>query len=178
MEKWMEPRHENVQIAEPLAAVFAKMEEEFGVKLLGSSFFCGELTFTVAVEDLLDILRYCKESLGFDRLDCFVGNHYPEREEAPLEAVAHLTSLADGTRLRVKSRLAEGQSCPTLTVLWPSANWDEREMYEMFGIEFQGHPNLIRLLTTPDFEGFPLRKDFPLRGYVGGRIRTDLKGML
>jgi NADH-quinone oxidoreductase subunit C len=178
MEMWMESTHENAQVSEALKTVFARIEGEFGTKLLDSTVFRGELTFVVAVEDLIDVLAFCKESLGFDRLDCFVGNHYPEREGAPLEVIAHLTSLGEGTRLRIKAALAEGQSCPTLTALWPSANWEEREIYEMFGIQFDGHPNLIRLLTIPDFEGFPLRKDFPLRGYVGGRIRTDLKGKL
>jgi NADH-quinone oxidoreductase subunit C len=178
MEMWMESTHENAQISEALKSVFARIESEFGAKLLGSTVFRGELTFVVEVKDLIDVLRFCKESLGFDRLDCFVGNHYPEREDAPMEVIAHLTSMSQGTRLRIKTPLAEGQSCPTLTALWPSANWDEREIYEMFGIQFEGHPNLIRLLTIPDFEGFPLRKDFPLRGYVGGRIRTDLKGKL
>jgi NADH-quinone oxidoreductase subunit C len=174
----METTHESLVVAEGLKTVFARLEEQFATRLLASAVFRGELTFTVAVEDLVEVLRFCKESLAFDRLDCFVGNHFPERDETPLEVIAHLTSLSQGTRLRVKTQLAEGEKCPTLTVLWPSANWDEREIWEMFGIEFEGHPNLIRLLTTPDFEGFPLRKDFPIRGFIGGRIRTDLKGKL
>ena len=66
----------------------------------------------------------------------------------------------------------------TVTALWPSAGFDEREAWEMFGIEFEGHPYLRRLLTTDDFEGFPLRKDFPLQGTVGGRVRTDLRGKI
>jgi NADH-quinone oxidoreductase subunit C len=178
MEMWMDSTHENVQVSNALKTVFARLEEQFGTRLVDSGVFRGELTFVVAVEDLIEVLSFCRDSLGFDRLDCFVGNHYPEREDDPLEVIAHLTSVSEGTRLRIKTRLAEGQACPTLTGLWPSANWDEREVWEMFGIEFAGHPNLIRLLTTPDFEGHPLRKDFPLRGYVGGRIRTDLKGKL
>jgi NADH-quinone oxidoreductase subunit C len=86
--------------------------------------------------------------------------------------VAHLLSHAHGHRLRIKTALAEGEGLPTVTGLWPSAGFDEREAWEMFGIVFEGHPNLQRLLTTDDFEGYPLRKDFPLRGTVGGRIRT------
>ena len=97
----------------------------------------------------------------------------PSASDAPFEVVAHLTSL-HGHRLRVKTALAEGRALATITGLWPSAGFDERETWEMFGIVVRGHPDLRRLLTTEDFEGFPLRKDFPLQGTVGGRIRTDL----
>ena len=92
--------------------------------------------------------------------------------------VAHLVSHTHGHRLRVKTALAEGQALPSVTGLWPSADFDEREAWEMYGIVFTGHPNLIRLLTTEDFEGFPMRKDFPLQGTVGGRARTDLRGKI
>ncbi len=100
----------------------------------------------------------------------------PERTEAPFEVIVHLTSHTHGHRLRVKTALAEGQGLPTITGLWPSAGFDEREAWEMFGIVFHDHPDLRRLLTTEDFVGFPLRKDFPLQGTIGGRIRTDLRG--
>ncbi len=116
--------------------------------------------------------------LAFDQLDCLLGDHLPERAAAPFEVVAHLVSHTHGHRLRVKTALAEGQTLATVTGLWPSAGFDERETWEMFGIVFEGHPDLRRLLTTDDFEGFPLRKDFPLQGTVGGRIRTDLRGKI
>ncbi len=102
----------------------------------------------------------------------------PERADAPFAVVAHLLSHTHGHRLRVKAALTEGQTLPTVTDLWPSAGFDERETWEMFGIVFTGHPDLRRLLTTDDFEGFPLRKDFPLQGTVGGRVRTDLRGKI
>jgi len=142
--------------------------------------FRGELTFVVAPEDWVSVLTYCKESesLAFDRLDCLLGNHYPGRTDQPFEVAANLTSIPNTTRLRIKTQLAEGQSLATATGIWPSANFDERETWEMFGVVFEGHPNLERLLLIPEFKGFPLRKDFPLEGLVGGRIRTDLKGKL
>lgn len=176
----MEAKQESIEIPEALQVVFAKLEEEFGGKFLGSSFFRGELTFTVAAEDYLAVATYCRDcpDLAFERLDCLLGNHYPKRRDTPFEVVLHLTSVSKNTRLRLKVPLAEGQSLPTATGVWASADWDERETWEMYGIEFQGHPNLIRLLTTEDFEGFPLRKDFPVKGTVGGRIRTDLKGKI
>jgi NADH-quinone oxidoreductase subunit C len=116
--------------------------------------------------------------LAFDQLDCLLGDHLPERREAPLHVVAHLLSHTHGHRLRVKTALAEGETLRTVTSLWPSAGFDEREAWEMFGIVFEGHPNLRRLLTTEDFEGHPLRKDFPICGTIGGRIRTNLKGKI
>ena len=168
------------EVSPALKTVFMKIEEHFGVKLLESTVFRGELTFTVGLVDWIDILTFCRDTpdLAFDRLDCLVGNHFPARTDAPFELVAHLTNVATATRLRVKTRVAEGQPAPTATGVWLSAGWDEREIHEMFGVEFAGHPNLRRLLTLPDFDGFPLRKDFPVRGKIGGRIRTDLKGLL
>jgi NADH-quinone oxidoreductase subunit C len=114
--------------------------------------------------------------LAFDRLDCLLGDHLPQRLQAPLQVVVHLVSHTYGHRLRVKTALAEGEALPTVTSLWPSAGFDEREAWEMYGIVFAGHPDLRRLLTTEDFEGYPLRKDFPIQGTIGGRVRTRLKG--
>jgi len=163
-----------------LAVARVELEKRFGARLLESSEFRGELTYAVAPQDWLEVLRFCKETpaLDFDQLDSLLGDHLPERAAAPLQVVAHLLSHAHGHRLRIKTAAAEGQGLPTVTGLWPSAGFDEREAWEMFGIVFEGHPNLQRLLTTDDFEGHPLRKDFPLRGTVGGRIRTDLRGKI
>jgi NADH:ubiquinone oxidoreductase subunit C len=98
--------------------------------------------------------------------------------EAPLQVVVHLVSHTYGHRLRIKVALPEGKTLRSLTDLWPSSNWDEREAWEMYGIYFTRHPHLRRLLTTDDFEGHPMRKDFPLQGTIGGPIRTKLKGKI
>lgn len=163
-----------------LVAAKAGLEERFSERLLESAEFRGELTYVVAPKDWVEVLSFCKEdpALGCDQLDCLLGDHLPERVAAPLQVVVHLLSHAHGHRLRVKTALAEGQDLPTLTGLWPSAGFDEREAWEMFGIVFDGHPGLYRLLTTDDFVGHPLRKDFPVQGTVGGRIRTDLRGKI
>ncbi len=160
------------------AAVASTLERRFAGRLVEKSDFRGELTFRVVAIDWVEILTFCRDSpaLDFDRLDCLIGDHLPERAEAPFEVIAHLTSLQFGCRLRLKAALAEGEALATATGIWPSASFDEREIYEMFGVSFTGHPDLRRLLTTPDFQGHPLRKDFPLQGTVGGRIRTDLRG--
>ena len=167
-------------LAPTLLTAAAKLRRRFGARLLEESGFRGELTYSIAPGDWIRVLAFCKSApdLAFDQLDCLMGDHLPERAEAPFAVVAHLTSHAHGHRLRVKTVLGEGQSLATVTGLWPSAGFDERETWEMFGIVFQGHPDLRRLLTTDDFEGFPLRKDFPLEGTVGGRVRTDLRGKI
>jgi len=161
-----------------LEQVARVLEGSFGEKLLEKSTFRGELTYRVAPGDWKLVLTFCRDIAGldFDQLDCLLGDHLPERPEAPFQVVAHLTSHATGLRLRMKTALKEGQALDSVTSLWPSAGFDEREAYDMLGIVFTGHPDLRRLLTTPDFQGHPLRKDFPLQGTVGGRIRTDLRG--
>ena len=163
-----------------LTTAQAELEERFGERLLESTEFRNELTYAVAPEDWPEVLRFCKEApaLDFDQLDSLVGDHLPERTAAPLQVVAHLLSHRYGHRLRVKTTFAEGQALPTVVDLWPSAGFDEREAWEMYGIVFEGHPNLIQLLTTEDFDGYPMRKDFPIQGTIGGRIRIDLRGKI
>lgn len=166
------------QLPESLIVAAAKLEKRFGRRLLERAEFRGELTYTVAPDDWFRVLSFCRSAppLAFDQLDSLMGDHLPARTEAPFAVVAHLLSHTHGHRLRLKTALAEGQGLPTVTGLWPSAGFDEREAWEMYGIPFADHPDLRRLLTAEDFEGFPLRKDFPLRGTVGGRIRVDLRG--
>lgn len=172
--------HVDSSLPASLEAAAARLQKRFGARLREQSVFRGELTYLVAPEDWGRVLSFCKSApqLAFDQLDCLLGDHLPERTAAPFEVVAHLVSHTHGHRLRVKTSLGEGGSLPTVTGLWPSAGFDERETWEMFGIVFDGHPDLRRLLTTEDFEGFPLRKDFPLQGTFGGRVRTDLRGKI
>ena len=167
-------------LAPSLVAAADALAAAFGDRIVERTEFRGELTLNVAPEAWLDILTFCRDDAGaaFDQLDGLSGDHLPERLSAPFAVVAHLLSHTYGHRLRVKAALAEGEAVPTVTGLWPSADFDEREAWEMYGIGFTGHPNLIRLLTTEDFEGFPMRKNFPLEGTVGGRVRTDLRGKI
>jgi NADH-quinone oxidoreductase subunit C len=168
----------NNRLSPSLITALGKLEKRFGARVGERTEFRGELTITVEPKDWLRVLSFCRSArdLAFDQLDCLFGDHLPERTATPFAVVAHLLSHTHRHRLRVKTVLAEGEGLPTITGLWPSAGFDERETWEMFGIVFHGHPDLRRLLTTDDFEGFPLRKDFPLQGTVGGRIRTDLRG--
>ena len=170
----------NDALSPRMSALAAELSARLGAKVIEEARFRGELTCRVAAEDWVAVLETCKTApeLAFDQLDSMLGDHLPERSQDPFEVIAHLVSHAHGWRVRIKTALAEGQELDTVTQLWPSAGFDERETWEMYGIVFAGHPDLRRLLTVPDFEGFPQRKDFPIKGTVGGRIRTDLKGKI
>ncbi len=125
-----------------------KTKEEFGDK-----------TVTVPVADLVPYAKSLKAK-GFEFLMDVCGVDYPERAKR-FEVVYHFFSLANKERLRVKVEVGEGEKVPTLTGVWKGANWFERETWDMFGIEFDGHPYLERLLTHHEFKGHPLRKDYP-----------------
>jgi len=98
---------------------------------------------------------------AFDYLVDVTAVHWPD-DARPFELVYHLYSYPRNDRLRIKVRAAEGQAVPTLSGLWRSADWNERETYDMFGIRFEGHPDLRRILMPDDYTDFPLRKEFPL----------------
>ncbi|MEO5341187.1 MAG: NADH-quinone oxidoreductase subunit C [Magnetococcus sp. MYC-9] len=116
-------------------------------------------------ENLVATMRLLRDDpdLDFKQLIDLCGVHYPQRAK-PLELVYQLLSVHKNHRLRVKMALDEQTPVPSLTDLWWCIDWYERETYEMFGVLFSGHPDLRRLLTDYDFEGYPLRKDFPLQG--------------
>jgi NADH-quinone oxidoreductase subunit C len=89
---------------------------------------------------------------------------YPPRPQR-FDIIAHLYSLSKGHLLRIKTGVAEGDSVDTLTTVWKTSNWYEREVYDMFGVQFAGHPDLRRILMPENWVGYPLRKDYPLAGY-------------
>jgi len=126
-----------------------------------------ELTVTVRLRDLEQFLTFLRDDRDcqFKMLVDLCGADYPERAER-FEVIYHLLSLTQNMRVRVKVLIAEGQAVPTLIDVFPNANWYERETYDMFGIPFEDHPDLRRILTDYDFDGFPLRKDFPVEGKV------------
>ncbi|RYZ76429.1 MAG: NADH-quinone oxidoreductase subunit C, partial [Proteobacteria bacterium] len=110
-------------------------------------------------EDIVQVLRFFKETNRFDILMDLCGSHYPERPRT-FEVVYHLFSTRTFQRLRLKCQVGENESIDSAITVWKSANWFEREAWDMFGIRFNGHPNLTRLLTHHEFQGHPLRKDY------------------
>lgn len=132
----------------------------------------GELTVTVARDDIVKAMTTLRDdpAFRFEVLIDICGVDYPARPER-FDVVYHLLSPRRNLRLRVKVTTDEDHPVPSLVDVFPAANWFEREAYDMYGILFSGHPDLRRLLTDYGFEGYPLRKDFPLTGYV--EVRYD-----
>ena len=130
----------------------------------------GELTLVAPRERIVEVLTTLRDQFGFQQLLDLCGVDYPDRKER-FEVVYHLMSLTRNARLRVKVSTDEVQPVPSIIAVYPAANWFEREAYDMYGMLFSGHPDLRRLLTDYGFEGHPLRKDFPMTGYV--EVRYD-----
>ena len=124
----------------------------------------GLLTFEAGREKIIELLAFLKTdpALQFIYLTDITGIHYPEREK-PIGVIYHLHSLVNNVRVCIKVFLADGDvHIPTATVLWNGANWMERETYDFFGVLFDGHPDLRRILNVDDMTVFPMRKEYPL----------------
>jgi len=151
-------------MAATLSEIAGALEARFTGRIENRTEFRGETTLTVAPAALHDLLRHCRDHLGFDYLiDLSSVDHFGE--DPRFELVYELYSLQHRNHLRIKSRLEEtAPEAPTATDLWPTADWHERELFDMMGIRFAGHPDLRRILMWEGYPYFPLRKDFPLEG--------------
>ena len=134
----------------------------------------GELTLTGPAARIVEALTYLRDTEGFQQLIDLSGADYPER---PLrfDVVYHLLSLTKNRRVRLKVQTDEDTAVPSATAVFPAADWYERETFDMYGVFFDGHPDLRRILTDYGFHGHPLRKDFPMTGYVEVRYDEELK---
>ena len=132
----------------------------------------GELTVTVALDSLLGLMAHLKDdpSTRMTSLVDITAVDHPERADR-FDVVYHLLSMYTNGRVRVKAHVADTAMVPSLISVYPAANWFEREVYDLFGILFSGHPDLRRILTDYGFRGHPLRKDFPTTGYT--EVRYD-----
>jgi NADH-quinone oxidoreductase subunit C len=136
----------------------------------------GELNVVASAASIVDVVTH----LATDS-DCLFVNpiditavDYPAREKR-FDVVYHLQSPKHNRRIRVKAAVAEDEAIPSIVEIFPAANWFERETYDMFGVIFSGHPDLRRLLTDYGFDGHPLRKDFPMTGFVEVRYDDEQK---
>ena len=140
-----------------------KLKKRFGNRIGETAEFRGEWSVYLRKEDLLDALRFLKTEPGCEfnflsditSVDLFT-------QKPRFEVLYHLFSLPLKHRLRVKVKVEDGEKMPSATPLWRAANWHEREIYDLMGIEFEGHPDLRRILMRDEWIGHPLRKDFPL----------------
>jgi len=150
--------------------------DKLGAAVLGKRIAVDELTVEVAAARIVDVLTFLKTDPGcrFEVLIDICGVDWPAREQR-FDVVYHLLSPRLNQRVRVKLTTDEETPVPSVVGVFPAANWYEREAYDMYGILFSGHPDLRRLLTDYGFQGYPLRKDFPLTGYVEVRYDDEAK---
>jgi NADH-quinone oxidoreductase subunit C len=148
------------------------LRETHGDAILGVSTVFGELTIEVAPESYVPVLKFLRDDPRCRFLNFIdtCGVDYPQREKR-FDVVTHLLSVHKNLRIRVKVQVGEDDVLESATGLFLGADWFEREAYDMYGILFSGHPDLRRILTDYGFEGFPLRKDFPMTGFV--EVRYD-----
>lgn len=139
-----------------------RLKAKFGDAIGDASEFIGQLSVHVQRERVVEICDFLRsdEETPFNYLSDLTCVHYPDHAEAPFEVVYNLFSISTNERVRLK--VGANEVVDSVTGVWPSANWLEREVYDLFGVRFAGHPDLRRLLLPPDWEGYPLRKDFPL----------------
>jgi len=142
--------------------------------VLGASELVGEVTVSVEPAKLVDACRFLKGTMGFTYLVDLTAVDWKER--APRFDIVYWMHSFErkNERIRLKVKVADGQACPTVSEVWLVANWMEREVWDLFGIPFEGHPDLRRILTWDGFHGHPLRKDFPVQGIdTGAAIYPD-----
>jgi len=161
-------------------AIVARLRERFGERVVETHAHRGDHTAVLAREAIVEALAFCRDEPDL-RMDLLVDitavdySAFPGREDGPrFEVVYHLYSIPHTHRVRLKVRVEEDDPVvPTATRLWPIADWLEREVWDMFGIRFAGHPDLRRLLLYEEFQGHPLRKDYPVarrQPLIGPRV--------
>lgn len=144
--------------------VASRLREKFPDAITNISSFGDELAVTIKKESILALSRFLKDEFSFDFLVDVCGVDYLGREPR-FEVVYHLLSIRSRSRLRLKVPVpGESSTLDSVCSVWKAANWFEREVFDMYGISFNGHPDLRRILNTEDVGGYPLRKDFPLKG--------------
>ncbi len=154
--------------------VTAALSAALGAMLVEAREEYGEIALTVSRDSIEDALRLLRDEHDYQQLMEIAGVDYPNRAER-FEVVYMLLSLTKNHRIKVRVTTDEATPVPTVTTLWPVAGWLEREVFDMYGVLFAGHPDLRRILTDYGFQGHPQRKDFPLTGYVELRYSEEDK---
>jgi NADH-quinone oxidoreductase subunit C len=146
--------------------VLERLRAQFGERILEVTEFRGDETAIIAPADWLEVARFLRTDgeLSFNQFTDITAVDHPEREpELPrFDVVVLARSFTKGHRVRIKTRVEDGASLASLFTVWAGCAWGEREVYDMFGIKFDGHPDLRRVLLYEEFVGYPLRKDYPI----------------
>jgi NADH-quinone oxidoreductase subunit C len=143
-----------------------KLRDKFAGAVIEATEFLGQLSIRIEASSVVDVCEVLKRDpeTPFNYLSDLTCAHYPDHREAPFEVIYNLYSIPANERVRLKARVNTegGEGVDSVTGVWPSADWPEREVYDLFGVKFRNHPDLRRILLPPDWEGHPLRKDYPL----------------
>jgi NADH-quinone oxidoreductase subunit C len=161
---------------ETLAELGEHIQAALGDTVDSATVAFGELTLEVRASDIVQALRFLRDDTSclFVNLTDICGVDYPSRDKR-FEVVYHFLSPKQNMRIRVKLKADDETPVPSIVEVFAGAEWFEREIYDMYGVLFSGHPDLRRILTDYGFDGYPLRKDFPLTGYVEVRYDDEKK---
>jgi len=145
-------------------AVVDRLQTQFGERVLETSDAFGDHEVRIAVKDWVEVAQFMKDDadLQMDHFIDLTAVDYPERESARFDVVLMMRSSVTCARIRLRTRVKDGEEPGTLSGIWSGANWAEREVWDMFGIKFNGHPDMRRILLYEEFVGHPLRKDYPI----------------
>jgi NADH-quinone oxidoreductase subunit C len=158
----------------PREGIIDDVKAAIGDAFLSAKDAVGEISIDVRRESVADVIRTLRDRFEYQQLMEIAGVDYPSRPER-FEVVYHLLSVTKNHRIRIRVSTDEDMPVPTVTGIFPVANWLEREVFDLYGVIFEGNPDLRRILTDYGFSGFPFRKDFPLTGYVEMRYSEEQK---
>jgi NADH-quinone oxidoreductase subunit C len=158
----------------PRDGIIDEVRAAIGDAFLGAKDLVGEVSIDVRRESIVEVCRTLRDSFEYQQLMEIAGVDYPQRAER-FDVVYHLLSVTRNHRIRLRVITDEDKPVPSVTGLWPVAGWLEREVFDMFGVLFEGNDDLRRILTDYGFRGHPFRKDFPLSGYVELRYSEEQK---
>ena len=149
-----------------------RLREKFAEAILEATEFLGQLSVRIDPARIVEVCRTLRDDpeTRFNYLSDLTCAHYPDNRAAPFEVIYNLYSISANERVRLKAAV-NGEGIESVTGVWPSADWPEREVFDLFGVKFRGHPDLRRILLPPDWEGHPLRKDYP-----AARVPVTFKG--
>ncbi|HEY0545345.1 MAG TPA: NADH-quinone oxidoreductase subunit C [Pyrinomonadaceae bacterium] len=153
-----------------------KLRQHFAEAIIEASEFIGQLSVRVAPSSIVAVCNFLRRDAKtpFNYLADVTCVHFPDRADAPFEMIYNLYSISANERVRLKAAVSEDEGIESVTGVWPAANWMEREVYDLFGVTFHNHPDLRRILLPPDWEGHPLRKEYPLEFMENNWTTTHL----
>jgi NADH-quinone oxidoreductase subunit C len=150
-----------------------RLKARFGDAIREATLDRKQAIVTIAVDQLREISRYCRDDEKFDMLVDLTAVDWPKREKR-FDVILILYSFAKNERVRLKAHAGENEPVPSVCEIWPAANWLERECYDMFGMVFEGHPKLTRILMPDEWQGYPLRKDYDILKQDTDWVRENL----